>query len=316
MSVKPLMGDVAVIARPDARSWINPKMKPILSLVRANARWPALFCGAALLTGCLSPKTLEKTAKQNEINVGNYNANVAKLAEALRQEATLHMELQLHAAREQVSRSLTKVRASIEVDDPSQPGFADPQKPWFANLKKESDALREKLREIPDPRARAGLPEKYGVVYDIAAERAGFTVIRILHDAGELAEINNRIGNEPEPAVRRIYLEKRKQLLEQYAIAQEQLQLNKAYRDALDQYLKTVQDQGNIAVLHARAFVGFAQAQPEVESALGVLKDQELREGILGIVAKNNGAATAERLKSRMGQVDEVLGFVEKLRGN
>ena len=291
-------------------------MKPILQFVRDSARWSAVLCGATLLSGCLSPKTLEKTAKQNEVNVGNYNANVVKLAEALRQESSLHMELQLQIAREQVSKHLTKVRTAILVSGPNQPGFADPEKPWFADLKKESDQLREKLREIPDPQARGTLAQKYGVVYDIAAERAGFTVVRILHDAFELAEINQRIAAEPEPAVRQIYLEKRKQLLEQYAIPQEQLQLNKVYRDALEQYLATVHDQGNIALLHAKAFVGFAQAQPEVESALGVLKDQELREGILGIVAKNNGTATAERLKDRMGQFDEVLGFVEKLRGN
>lgn len=153
------------------------------------------------------------------------------------------------------------------------------------------------------------------MVYDVAAARPGFSVTRVLQDAHKLDQINTSISKEPEAPVRRALLAKRNGLLEQYAIVRHEAELNTQYAAALDQYLSTVKEQAQIAGSHARAFVGYAHSQPEIESIGGVLKDQDLRQGVLDIVSKKNGTAAAERLKGTFKQADDALTIIDNLKG-
>ncbi len=60
---------------------------------------------AATTTGCLSPATIKPVADQNSVNIKNYNANVAALANALKREAGFHGEIEIQIARNRLSRN-------------------------------------------------------------------------------------------------------------------------------------------------------------------------------------------------------------------
>ncbi|MDF3057863.1 MAG: hypothetical protein K0R17_2078, partial [Rariglobus sp.] len=142
-----------------------------------------------------------------------------------------------------------------------------------------------------------------------AAGTPGFNAQRVIQDCLTLDELNGLIVNATEPEIARVYQLKRAKLLSAYFPVQRQMELNQTYEKALGQFLATVEQQANISSNHAKAFIGYAQAQPAFDSLKSVIQNEGLRGAVLDLVSKNKGPAAANELKANLGKADQIIGL-------
>jgi hypothetical protein len=271
---------------------------------RASPFW--VIAPVVLWSGCLSPKTIEPVARQNEENIAHYTANVAKVTAALIQEDAILRQVMLQQAQERMAEAFVPLRQSILVTDATA---TDVSRTWVVAVQTNANDLKALLADVSDEPARAALAAQYPLVYDIAAETPGFSAQRVIKDSLDLDALNGRINNAATPEIARVYLLKRAQLLSAYAPVQRQSRLNETYRQALEEFVVTLDRQAGIAGSHAKAFVGYSQARPAFDSLVGVAQNADLRQSVLALVAKNKGQAASDELKANLGKADQLIGL-------
>jgi hypothetical protein len=268
-----------------------------------------------ILAGCLDNKALQPVAQQNEANLAAYTQNNEVLYAALRRGAAMQVELQVHSARGQVSRALALLRVSVP-PNATLAQLSDPSQPCNSTLQDGVDKFNSRLKGVPkDSPVYVSLRVSSPGIYDIATEAAGFTVPRVLHDSVLLDEMNVQIERESDAAVREAFEMKRAGLLDQYAAVKDQLELGQAYLEALDTFIAETRGQGQVALMHAKSVVAYSRATPAASTLLEAAGDEELRSGVLGIVATKKGQAFADRLKGNLEKSDKVINILRSLNG-
>lgn len=264
------------------------------------------------LSGCLSPATLRPVAEQNATNIHNYATNVELAAKALKKELSLPAALHEHVVRNNLAKSLIEIRNTGLPGDPDSSAINDTSKTWYKNLNERIFKLRDRMEKVKnDEKALASLAVEEPAIIDVAMNRPGFTIERILRDSILLDNQNKLILNESNGAVRRAMHAKRYNLLDEYFCIKSQQELNKTYLLAIDQYLEVLREQGDIAKTHANAILAYAKAHTKVSVGLNLLQDKELRDQILNIVREKKGEASAEKIKNHLSKLDEAIEIIK-----
>lgn len=264
------------------------------------------------LSGCLSPATLRPVAEQNATNIYNYATNVELAAKALKKELSLPAALHEHVVRKNLAESLIKIRNLGLPDDPDSTVINDKSKSWYTDLNERILKLKDRMEKVEnDEKVLAALAGEEPAIIDIAMDRPGFTIERVLRDSILLDNQNKLILKESNGAVRRAMHAKRQNLLDEYFYIKNQQELNKTYLLAIDQFLEVLREQGDIAKTHANAILAYAKTQTKVSVGLNLLQDKELWDPILNIVKEKKGEASAEKLKNHLSKLDEAIEIIK-----
>lgn len=264
------------------------------------------------LSGCLRPATLRPVAEQNATNIHNYATNVELAAKALKKELSLPAALHEHVVRKNLAKSLIKIRNLGLPDDPNSPAINDTSKSWYTNLNERIFKLKDRMEKVNnEEKALASLAIEEPAIIDVAMDRPGFTIGRVLRDSILLDNQNKLILKESNGAVRRAMHAKRQNLLDEYYYVKSQQELNNMYLQAIDQYLEVLSEQGDIAKAHANAILAYAKSHTKVSVGLNLLQDKELWDPILNIVKEKKGEASAEKLKNHLSKLDEAIEIIK-----
>lgn len=264
------------------------------------------------LSGCLRPATLRPVAEQNATNIYNYATNVELAAKAFKEELSFHAALHEHVVRKNLSKSLIKIYNSGLPDDPKSTVIDDKSRVWYTGLEERILKLEDRMEKVEnDEKALASLAVEEPAIIDIAMDRPGFTIKRVLVDSILLRNQNELISNESNGAVRRAMHAKRQNLLDEYYYVKSQQELNNMYLLAIDQYLEVLREQGDIAKTHANAILAYAKTQTKISVGLNLLQDKELRDQILNIVKEKKGEASAEKIKNHLSKLDEAIEIIK-----
>jgi len=264
------------------------------------------------LSGCLRPATLRPVAEQNATNIHNYATNVELAAKAFKKELSFHAALHEHVVRKNLTTRLMEIRNTGLPSDPDSSVINDPSRTWYEKLNERIIKLKDRMEKVEnDEKALASLAVEEPAIIDVAMDRPGFTIVRVLRDSILLANQNDLILKESNGAVRRAMHAKRQNLLDEYFYIKSQQELNKTYLLAIDQYLEVLREQGDIAKTHANAILGYAKSQTKVSVGLNLLQDKELRDQILNIVKDKKGEASAEKIKNHLSKLDEAIEIIK-----
>lgn len=283
-------------------------------------RWLGAGALALVASGCLSPAALRPVAEQNSVNVRNLSANVAKLAAALESEVAFHAGLEAEMARVALSQALIKLPTKWTGSaNPTAADLADltkdPQKAMVAESKQARTRLAQlRAGRVEDTTMLAKLAADFPLTADIALGNAGFSETRVVIDAFALKAVNAEIQDESDVDVRLTLYVRRNKILDAYLPVAQRIEASTAYGDALKDYIAQVSEQGMIAASHSNSISAFAEATLQFDSVTGVFQNQDLRNGVLGVLAKKKGQAYADRAQERLAKADNVLGVVNSLR--
>ena len=271
-----------------------------------------LILSIILLSGCLSPATLRPVAEQNATNIHNYAMNVELAAKALKKGLSLHAALHEHVLRKNLTTRLMEIKREVLINDPNSPVINDISKPWYKWLKGRILKLKDRMEKVEnDEKVLTSLAAEEPAIIDVAMNRPGFTIGRVLRDSILLDNQNMLLSKESNGAVRRAMYAKRQNLLDEYFYIKSQQELNKTYLLAIDQYLEVLREQGDIAKTHANAILAYAKSQTKVSVGLNLLQDKELRDQILNIVKEKKGEASAEKIKNHLSKLDEAIEIIK-----
>jgi len=282
---------------------------------KSSVRWircpilPLAFMPALFLGGCLSPKMMEPVARQNQVNIANYTVNVDKVVATLLEEDALLRGIMLHYAQENVTRALINLRGKILAPDPV--AADDSSQAYYTELHDGAEEVKKFLQIVDNDEARIALAKSHPLTYDIAVGTPGFSIQSVIKDSFALKDLNQSIRAASNPVIARVYQAKRAQLVAPYFIIQKQVSLDEIYQKALSDFLETLKDQAAISQSHAQAFIGYAQAQPALDSLKSIGQDEDLRQSVLGLVAKRKGQATADELKSHLTRADQIIAILD-----
>jgi hypothetical protein len=248
------------------------------------------------------------------------NANVARLAAALEKEVVFHAGIEIEMARVSLSSELIKLKNStLFGSKPTPAELADSTKAPHSTIAADSVAAKARvaaLREgdLPEVAVVENLVGTFPYVADIALENPGFTPTRVTTDCFALADVNSAISNETDADLRLVLYKKRNRILDAYLPVATEIEASESYREALNEFLGVVSEQGHIAASHANSIGAFANAQLRLDSITSLVQDHELRESVLGIVADKKGQAYADRVKGGLAKADNVLVAINGLR--
>lgn len=274
--------------------------------------------GAVLVLGVLGgcvPQSLRTIAQQNETNLKNLARNNELLAAALKGEVELHVALQVHASRARVANRLAEI-GGVLPSSPTDAQLADDTQAWYRSLADDVGTVAARLQDLePGSSAYISIAAANPCAADIATERPGFTVPRVLRDSVTLIQLDSKISGEDDDMVREALFAKRHRLLDAYGLVEDQADLGREYLAAVDSFIGTVREQDRIAQTHAASFVAYSQAAPAVETLASAAGDQELRRGVLEIVARRKGQEFADRLKANLAKADRAIDIARSLGG-
>jgi very-short-patch-repair endonuclease len=272
---------------------------------------------AAITTGCLSPATIRPVADQNSVNIKNYNANVAAIANALKREATFHGEIEIQIARNRLSQDLIQLpKKWLGPTNPTSKDLADSNKDPYKHLAQSVEKARIFRNTIADDQGNkedmdTALAAKYPLTADIVLETPGFTIIRVINDAFTLKKLNAEILAEMDIDVAEVLMRKRNRLLDAYLSARIKTDLVQTYQEALKDYLSVVAEQGSIAAGHANSISAYAKSTPQVSTLASAYQDQELRDGVLELIKERRGEKFSKRVEGFLGKSDNVINVIK-----
>jgi enamine deaminase RidA (YjgF/YER057c/UK114 family) len=276
--------------------------------------------GVAVGLGACSRTTTERAViAQNVENTALLAANLAALEDATRESVRVQTATMVRRSRERVANDLTRIRASIIPSAPTDAEVTDASSAWALALQRETDALRERVTSVPPedrPAVARALADDHPATIDAAMESAGFDIARVLRDAITLDRANAMIDAEPNASVRAGLLARRDAILDAYLPARAASEAADRYRQAVEKYLATIDEQASIAGLHARALQAASDANPWMRSISSIAGDQDVRALALDIIARQWGAQTAADVRERLDRaVDALDGIAGVING-
>ncbi len=273
---------------------------------------------SALLTaGCSASAAFPEVAQQNAANTQVYAANVSTLSAAATALARAESEAMLRRARERVSQDLTRLRATITPGDPTDAELSDPGAGWTRSLIAEAAALTTRINSAP-PADRAAiatsLATDHPATIDLAIGTPGFTPSRILREANDLDRINATIERETNAAIRAGLLVQRYSILNNYLPVRNAAESAARFNTAIASLITTIDEQGRILGLHARAMKSYATGNAATSSAIGTFRDPELRTAILQLITDTSGDRAADQVRERLRRIDDATSAFETAR--
>jgi hypothetical protein len=272
-----------------------------------------IFVTLIFLSGCPSPAALKPVADQNAVNIKNYTSNVEALAEALKKELRFHTEIAIQIARNNLANKLIdEIRIKCPLKKHDDPAISEPSKQWNIDLKKIVDNLKVKISEVKDnENALDLLAAENPAIFDVAMDKPGFTITRVLQDSIRIDNQNKLILRDSNKLIIRAHHTKRNEILDEYSYIKKVIELNKAYIQAIDEYISVLKEQGIIARSHANSILTYTQTPNSLKISISAFQDKELRDQVLDIVTRKKGEAYAKKLNNYLSQMDDVINILK-----
>lgn len=269
----------------------------------------------AAVGACGHTEAERVVVSQNAENASVLAGNIAALAGALRESSRVECGVVVARARERVAEDLVRIRAMIALARPTEAEVGDAGAAWVVALKGEVEALAARvMAAAAEDRAAVGrsLAHEHPATIDAAMGTAGFSVARVLRDAVEIDRVNETIEGEVNEHVRAGLMMRRATIVDPYMPVRAAVEATGRYREAVERYLAAVSEQAEIAGVHAAGLRSVASGGGAGRAVAGVLGNQDVREAVLGIVAREWGAGTAAEIRERLDRAQRALGGMER----